>query len=353
MSIFNAEMRRRLWNTTLEIVIQSSIDSGGPAMISSADFDTEPPGNFDDVQLMADSLGTSDPEQRPPDLYTQTSLSIALRDTFPARLSIAKHLNDLRPARPSYQDLLRLDAEMREAYRRLCKSLQGLRNGGVTRFDSKFLDFIVRRYFLSLHIPWFGSALRDASFAYSRRVVVDTASRLWQTVSGDDDLSTLAICGAGFLRSIPMQACLVIATELRAQLIEEDSLGPKTPRPDLLAILHEARDWTLKRIEAGETNIKGYLSFCAGIAHIEALTQSLSDDEVHQAFVSITEESLHRCLAILQGRSQSRNGSDRMAEADGGWDMTDVQFGASEAESFFTLSPSWLLDDTSPSLSTW
>lgn len=44
-----AEMRRRLWNTVLELVVQSALTAGGPPLLSMDDFDTQPPGNFDDV----------------------------------------------------------------------------------------------------------------------------------------------------------------------------------------------------------------------------------------------------------------------------------------------------------------
>ncbi len=79
-STFAAEMRRRLWNTILEVALQSSLNSGGPPLLSLDDFDTEPPANFNDDQLVADgSL------PRPDDELTQASMSIAIRKTFPAQ----------------------------------------------------------------------------------------------------------------------------------------------------------------------------------------------------------------------------------------------------------------------------
>lgn len=156
-----------------------------------------------------------------------------------------------------------MDTELRAAYRQLSKTLQSVKRGSPTTYEARFLNFIIQRYFLSLHVPWYDLGLHDAAFAYSRRVVIETASKIWHATSGEDDLARLSICGAGFFRSAPVMASLAIAVELRTHLLEEESLGPKAPRPDLLAILYDAKDWSLKRIEAGETNIKGHLSIAA------------------------------------------------------------------------------------------
>lgn len=87
---FVAEMRRRLWNTILEVTLQSRLTSGRPPLVSLDDFDTEPPGNFDDDQLVAE-----DPVPKQDGNFTQVSIAIALRKTFSVRLAVTKFLNDL------------------------------------------------------------------------------------------------------------------------------------------------------------------------------------------------------------------------------------------------------------------
>jgi hypothetical protein len=90
MSGFEREIRRRIWNTVLEMNLQFSLMSGGPCLISMEDFTTEPPGNFDDEQLTA-----AESTARPDNVFTQTSVAIVLRKTFTARLAIMKFLNDV------------------------------------------------------------------------------------------------------------------------------------------------------------------------------------------------------------------------------------------------------------------
>ena len=51
MSSFHVELRRRLWAVTLEMALQSSLDSGMPPLISQDDYDTLAPKNIDDSEI--------------------------------------------------------------------------------------------------------------------------------------------------------------------------------------------------------------------------------------------------------------------------------------------------------------
>ncbi|KAL1901029.1 hypothetical protein Sste5346_002094 [Sporothrix stenoceras] len=48
LSFAQSEMRRRLWATILELVVQASLDQGMPPLISTDDYDCAPPLNLDD-----------------------------------------------------------------------------------------------------------------------------------------------------------------------------------------------------------------------------------------------------------------------------------------------------------------
>jgi hypothetical protein len=69
------EIRRRLWATVRELVLDSCIEAGGPPLISRKDFDCAPPMNLDDSQLdfntAAPAIEVSCPR---PEEYTDTSL---------------------------------------------------------------------------------------------------------------------------------------------------------------------------------------------------------------------------------------------------------------------------------------
>lgn len=189
---FLAEIRRRLWAVVLELTLQSSLDSGGPPLLTLADFDTQPPSNYFDDQLdsPADSAPTTSPDllaPKPLTTFTDTSVQIALTKSFPTRLAIARHVNDFRN-NDAYDAVLRLNAELRSACQSLSATLQsfrpsargGLRAGYIrpSTFQLRFLEHLTQRSFLSLNQAYLAASQTDPKFYFSRKVSVDTALKL-------------------------------------------------------------------------------------------------------------------------------------------------------------------------------
>ena len=324
-TLFGAEMRRRLWNTILEISLHSSMLCGGPPLMSLAAFDTEPPGNFDDEQLMTDN-----PVPKPEHEYSHTTVARALRRTWEIRLSIAKFLNDLT-SDGTYDEALRLDRECRASYKELSRTLHGTNLQSPCsppQFATNFLDFLMRRCLMSIHIPFLGPDFHTTTYAFSRRVVIDTSLSLWTAIypisnsqtpksetnhspKAHGDLVRLTMCGNGFLRTAAFQASLLLAGELLMQLKEDEGLGPMTLRPDLLAVLSESRDWSFECIQAGETNMKGYLLNCLLTAYLDGLVRGLRKDELSDLLIKTAEDAETRCSAILeQMAANNQSGSN-------------------------------------------
>ncbi|PYI04091.1 hypothetical protein BO78DRAFT_373845 [Aspergillus sclerotiicarbonarius CBS 121057] len=308
---FVAEMRRRLWNTILELSLLSSLASGGPPLISVTDSDTAPPGNFSDEQLTSDNpFPTSD--------HTPVSVAIALRATFPTRLAIVKHLNDLSSSTSTYKDTLRLDADLRTAYKTLTQTLPATQ---PTPFSIHAIDFLMHRYLLSLHAPYFGPSLHENAYAFSRKVVIDSSFKIWRTAcpspppaspNNDSDIPLLATTTSGFYPTTTTQSAFLIALELRAQL-QEDSLGPVLLRPDLLAVVEEAPGWCLRVIAAGETNVKGYLLTRIMGAQIEGLRSGRGREEIANMLIKAVEHVEGVCMPMLNGMvKEMGEGVDRL-----------------------------------------
>ncbi|KAH8668700.1 hypothetical protein BX600DRAFT_548995 [Xylariales sp. PMI_506] len=314
-SVFVHEMRRRLWNTILELCLQSSLLSGVPPMISLDEFDTRPPGNFDDEQLLSNN-----PVPRPEDQLTQTSIAIAFRLTFPVRLAITKSLNDLGPS-SSYEKTLELDSELRQSHKVLSRTLQRLVGGfqsSDAQFEVRAVDFILQRYLISLHLPFFGPAMHKSTYAFSRKVCVESSIKIWgmvypssavmATQLGEDPsqppdtvLARFTRCGSGFFRIGAILASVIISAELRAQLLEDASLGPAPVRADLLSVLGEAKSWALQCMETGETNTKGYLLSSIIYAKIHALMQGIDDQsQMTEIYLKTAEEVEQKCETILE-----------------------------------------------------
>ena len=300
VTAFAAEMRRRLWNTILEVSLQSSITSGEPPMVALDDFDTDPPGNFDDKDLL-----TEVPDLNPDSQFTRISIPRALRKTFPLRLAIVKFLNDLT-SHGTYEETLRLDTQLRASYKDLCQTLHAyISIATLPPFAIRAVDVLMQRYFSSLHLPYFALAMHEASYAFSRRVAVETALKIWHFVyqSSSEPFTRFVTSGAGLFRTTTVQASTVIATELKFHLQEDQGLDPVPLRPDLVRVLEEAKAWTLQCMESGETNTKGYLLTHVLVAQVQGLMRGVSEGYMHSYLVRMTEESIETCLRILEKKA--------------------------------------------------
>jgi hypothetical protein len=291
-----AEMRRRLWATILEISLQSCLVSGSTPHISLDDFDTEPPGNYDDDQLLDD-----DALPRPDTQGTSSFVARALRKTFPQRLAVVRILNDIG-SRGSYDDTLCIDTDLRQAHRNLATTLETA--CPPDSFAARAADFILRHHLVCLHMPYLGISFRQTAYAYSRKVAVETSQRVWaigHPADPSDPLARLVVTSAGLFRTVLFQAAFIVALELKTQLQEDVSLGPAVPRPDLLAIVEQACPLTLRAIQAGRTNMKGHLLMSMVVAQVDGTRRGLDRTAMSELIGRTAVEVEERVLPILQG----------------------------------------------------
>ncbi|RYP54482.1 hypothetical protein DL768_000788 [Monosporascus sp. mg162] len=325
MTQFKAEMRRRLWSTILELDLQSSIDSGSPPMIPLDECDIGTAANSDDEHLL-DAEGRQ--VSQSPEAFTDMSVALILRESFLTRLTIVKFLNNVQ-FKGSYRETLRL-----HAYKSASRSLQGfgLADRAPSLFQRRMLDTIFSRYFIALHVPFFAAALTDPAYAFSRKTVVEMALKTYYAArpraapvqispgfpisqskcsfSGADHYARLSITGGGFFRYITHLATVLVALELHDQLQEDIAMGLPAARPDLIDVLQDAKLWSLQRVEAGDTNAKGYIISVVLCAKIDALLQSVRKDDCERHLVDAALEAGRRCVEILE-----RSAGDIAAEA--------------------------------------
>ncbi|KAI1101701.1 hypothetical protein F4804DRAFT_291830 [Jackrogersella minutella] len=322
MNQFRSEMRRRLWNTILELALDTSVDSGGPPLICFQDYDTCAPTNCDDDQLADDDAPAI---VNPPEKFTDMSMALALRVSFPARLAIARSLNEFG-AKNTYDDTIRLHSQLSTAYKSLTQYLHrfAFTDRQPTGFQRRFVDLLVRWYFMAVHLPYFNSSMSEPAYAFSRKTVVETSTKLWCTVfptaalsprllqfpvnetcpmpSDADDLARITTCAGGFFRSILSQASMSIGLEIQNQLQEDDGIGPPIPRMDLFNILHDSNTWVLNRIQIGETNIKGFMFGTALIAQAEGLMSGLKGAALRDAIVKAGIQAIREGFEVLKQR---------------------------------------------------
>ncbi|KAL3456762.1 hypothetical protein BJX64DRAFT_296384 [Aspergillus heterothallicus] len=325
--------------TPVSVEMHPSLTSGGAPLLSLTDFDTLPPANFDDEQLELPNLVPKlDGE------LTQTLVAIELRRTFPQRLAVVKFLNDIAPT-GSYEDMLRLDVQLRAACRRLSVALRGCsRLVGCPpsfEYEVKAADLLMNRYISALHVPYFAPSLQvpvpgpgaGVTYAFSRKTVIDCALKIWRaaTYTENDPLPRLVTCSAGFYPSIAIHAAFLVAVELRTQFREDEGVCLPPLRPDLLAVLEEARAWCLRVIRAGETNVKGYLLVTLVAAHVDGFIMGFTHGEEGMAglLVRYVERVGDVCVPILEGLIAELQGESAGGEIEG---QTGAGHGAQQLE---------------------
>lgn len=323
---FAAEIRRRLWNTIIEISLQTAMSRGGPPLLSTTDFDAEVPGNIDDEALMTGLAHV------PSDSKDSTIMSVprALRMTYAVRLKVTKFLNNLNPTGGTYEETLQLDAEVREVFKDLRRSLHPLRDQPSVKFAVQAAEMVMNRWLSSLHMPYFAASFSSPAYAFSRQAAVDIFLKIWCAAwpsssiasaapaapptaystpsagssadAGDDLMARLITCGSGFFRTVAVQAAFTIPTELHAQLEDDEGLGPTRMKRDLAAVTEEFKTWSWRVIEAGETSVKGYLMAALLAAQTQALREGGHMDRAKLAkfLVLEGEKAAGRCVPLLE-----------------------------------------------------
>ncbi|CAM1511033.1 Fc.00g085460.m01.CDS01 [Cosmosporella sp. VM-42] len=347
MSVYRAEMRRRLWATILELNLESSYDAGGPPLISAKHYDTELPANLNDDQL------TDEPDKYPssvndPNALTDMSVQMALLKSLPLRLTIIKHINEFR-TKESYPETLRLNSDLTKACRTMTETLASLSRAQqqisriiITQFHGSLVQLFLYRCFISLHQPMLTRAADDPIFYYSRKVALDCSIKMAQicglstprftpTPPGPTSptltFNRLITNGAGVFRVVPTQSLFAIALELITKKEEQrESLGslPSMGSSDLRLVLDAALEWTERRIRSGETNIKGHCFTAACIALADAIEMDFSKEDTDQAVINTGASISIKCWDLLREVAE-REGVPANEETDSAVEMEGVE----------------------------
>jgi hypothetical protein len=348
-----AEMRRRIWNTVLELSLQMSMESGGPPFFSSDDFNTAPPSNFDDEQLV-----DADPIARAEEVYTQTSISIALRKTLPTRLAVLKFLNDIHSS-GTYEETLRIDSDLRTAhklFRRTVQAYNTSHTSSPSQFALQAVEFVMQRYITCLHLPFFASALNDPVYAYARKATVDSSLKIWSmacpdlssvsSTSRETDLARMCRCTAGFFRMYAFHGATFLANELRMRIQEDEDDLNALPL-SLQNIVDDAANWYLRCIQAGETGVKGYLLLRLIGAWVDATKHHTNRSDLPALLVGALEHAVAVCIPILKvlaGTQEPVSGVTGMSEVD--MNNFDSQFSPEFTEDWdMLMSATFNMDD--------
>ncbi|KAB2581285.1 Transcription factor lepE [Lasiodiplodia theobromae] len=289
-----AEVRRRVWATTTELLVQASIDAGQPPLFSIDDFDCKPPSDTYGFDMHSrDHIQSAE---------TPISTQNILAESLPVRLQIAKFLNHFR-SDLSYSTALDLNAQLTKHIRTRLASFNPSSEREL--FQCKMVEFLTYRFLIALHQAFAAKAKASPSYYFSRKMCLD-ACLLILNINHPDPGSTLykklVALGNGMLHTTFLQSAGFVVLELMWQqddssnfssLVTESSL---TARREQLAAIRLYSTVLRERLRKGQSNFKAYVFLAAAIVQLEDVNGKKPDENV---LISRVEELLQDCSEIL------------------------------------------------------
>lgn len=316
ISTLQAELRRRLWYTILEFVVQASLDSWMPPRISFDEFDTEPPSNINDAEL---NESTTQLQSCPKGTFTSTSVQLALIDSLSVRLRIVQLLNCLH-SKLSYDRVLVLSSELIDALQ-ACSSR--VKDGdGSTPFQRNLLDYLIRRFMIPLHYSFSNQARSNPLFHYSLKLSLDAALAM-VAPEPDNGFHRLMATAGGVFREGIRCATSAISLELLAQVETQRLNGTlhrtRQYRDFLKQAVRDLISLSEERIRQGETNVKNHMFLRMILAQAEAVEAGVP---VELQVVRAARDSLELCNNLLKTREDT---SSMPSPDDGGLGVAGME----------------------------
>lgn len=340
MSMLEAEVRRRVWATVIELALQASMDSALPPRISLDEFDTESPANTKDEHLsvpseVAATAGPTSTEQ-----FTPTSVQIALLESFPVRLQAVQRLNGLRSAL-TYSETLELSKQILKVCQTHARFMRDHTDDGMRPFHKNMLDYLVRRLLIPLHCPFAHEARTNPVFHYSLKMSLEAAIAIISP-EPDEGYSQLMLIAGGMFREGIRYANTVIGLEIiaqaEAQTLEGTCRGGNGEYLESLKrLIHRMTDLATKRIAHGESNVKSHMFMKMILAQVSCIEKGIPcEHEVAKG----ARDSLQLCYEMLMERSGNSTvptpsaGSVDMQDWNDNWAGFDLGLFLQDTEAF-------------------
>lgn len=303
MSVFDAEIRRRLWATILELAVQSALDSGMPPRVSLDEFDTKCPSNTFDEEI---SDRKTELKTHGNKIFTSSTIQRILFKSLPVRLEILRLVNGLR-TEVTYARVMALSAEITKvcvAINDLVKQHQGW---GLKGFTRNLVDYSVRRFYLPLHIPFATNAQTNPMFYHSMKVCIDTAIA-FTNVPQDIYFDYLQILGQGFFKETFKGIMTATGLELLVQVEAQHRDGTLSTNPAYVMQLRETLNSMLtlseNRIRQGDVDVKSHMFISMMLAHAGAIVDAtLLEWKIAQG----ARASVEWCYEALRQRAEAAN----------------------------------------------
>ncbi|KAH8732689.1 fungal-specific transcription factor domain-containing protein [Phaeosphaeriaceae sp. PMI808] len=182
ISVFQGEMRRRVWAAIRSIDLLFSAQAGLPPIVRPRDTNTEVPRNIYDDELFEDMKIL--PPSRPETEATPT-LFLINRTRLIYKLGEAVELTDTLTC-TSYAEVMKIDAEARELHEKTSPYLkirtmdESARDPSTIIMQRFTLDLLYLKIMCVLHRKFLTYARVQSRFSYSRTAVMDASMIMLQ-----------------------------------------------------------------------------------------------------------------------------------------------------------------------------
>lgn len=376
-----AEMRRRLWATVLELNALLSLQSAQPPLISPANWTTKGPSEVADDELFRDHITTSRGASTAVDQMPGSAQSV-LFSSFRLRLEVASKTSSTAADLP-YNERLRLQSDLARAEAQMARQFSGPEPRSPdheSRRPQRAARIILARYMLALQLPLLGRSIKDPAFHFSRRTSIHTALKMLKWCDITPMFPTIQepaiqeesilpgarqpvfVNSAGLFRGVAIQAVFAVLLELvtfSEEKIEGDGTLPAWEPREVREAALWCQEWIEMRGRKGLPDVPSCCFVAGCIAYAETLETGItSTQQIDDRMVAAGYERCKRYHELLEGAyrtleectadaitngsgTQTQNGMDA-AQEDDNW-QADLGLGGG-MDDFFGFDWSLLPD---------
>ncbi|TFB06237.1 hypothetical protein CCMA1212_001974 [Trichoderma ghanense] len=289
ITVYNQEMRRRIWATVQEFDMQASFDHGLPTLVSQLHFDTNPPRNLDDEDF--DESTTQLPPSKPAKEYTFSSFQNLARRSLPLRLELSRLLTG-PVSEIDYDQVIRYTNDLTHEIDALPSWDMNPESNSDTKKNPliayTLLHVQLRQYITPLHQPYLKLRKQNSKYQYSEIIYYNAARDM---VLLHDKLYEQGVRALNFLREDALTTAINLCSVTMLQ-----------PRGSTNMIMINSHH-TVKLIEkciamkedrllrCGNNEPWGYSIMCAALglleAHLGTKTTEAAKSTSAERFVSL------------------------------------------------------------------
>ncbi|SCV39425.1 uncharacterized protein FFB14_07206 [Fusarium fujikuroi] len=301
MSPKEAEIRRRLWATMLEMSLQVSVDQGLPAPIAPESYDCEVPSSMADEDLV---LGV---ESQGPN---QSSVLTLLAKTQRLRLRILQLVNAPGSSN-TYQECHNLASELNTE----CSASDLKLGSPLSDFQTGFLISFTKPFVLALYEAFAEEAYSKPEYYYSRRMRMEISAQLLSSTTSQGPYPALLTNGSGQFSIMYRQATMSLCLDLIRDF-KEDSFPnlDSASRAQLRDILSNAISTFKRRVETsrGSESTEEFILFSCAFSYFESLQRKEDKDNMSVKMNETAKTVLKVCSDVME-RQRRR---ESLAESD-------------------------------------